>query len=232
MPPAFGHGHADALSILLSANGHDLLVDPGTYTYTGHPEWRRYFRGTAAHNTVTVNGSDQAKQAGCFIWTKPFASRLIDASLENSSTGRLIAEHDGYSDSGIRHFRGLAWLQNEWLLVRDWISGEGEHDLALHWHLGGEASTLRDNRIKVQISDIKFAFRFEGGEIAAYQGNRDPIIGWRSPAYGIIKPITSLKISRCGPLPHSFTTFIMFPGGKFEPGDKEDALHWMKARVI
>ena len=36
------------------------MLDPGRYTYAeGDPNWRHWFRGTAAHNTVTVDGRDQ-----------------------------------------------------------------------------------------------------------------------------------------------------------------------------
>ncbi len=37
------------------------MLDPGRYTYA-EPE-RRWFRGTAAHNTVTVDGLDQTPYA-------------------------------------------------------------------------------------------------------------------------------------------------------------------------
>ena len=54
-----GHGHYDALSIEM-ASGRPLVVDPGRFTYCDDPpHWRRWFKSTAAHNTVTVDGLDQ-----------------------------------------------------------------------------------------------------------------------------------------------------------------------------
>src|SRR5450432_3605085 len=58
------HGHADALSVMLAAGDEYILVDSGTYAYHSHPDWRSYFRGTAAHNTVRVDCFDQSVMSG------------------------------------------------------------------------------------------------------------------------------------------------------------------------
>lgn len=57
------HGHLDALSFELAAHGRALLVDPGRFTYSeaGDVNWRVHFRGTAAHNTVCVDGRHQTR---------------------------------------------------------------------------------------------------------------------------------------------------------------------------
>ena len=62
------HGHADALAFTLSAHGQELLIDPGTYAYHTEREWRDWFRGTAAHNTVTLDDENQSVIGGNFMW--------------------------------------------------------------------------------------------------------------------------------------------------------------------
>ena len=57
-----GHSHADASSIQLITDGRPILIDPGTFCYVC-PE-RDRFRGTAAHNTLQVDGRDQAQPNG------------------------------------------------------------------------------------------------------------------------------------------------------------------------
>src|SRR4029434_470606 len=63
-----GHAHADALAIALAANRRTLLVDPGTFTYTGAQEMRDWFRGSTAHNTLTVDRQSSSIPAGPFSW--------------------------------------------------------------------------------------------------------------------------------------------------------------------
>ena len=63
-----GHGHADALSVVCSAQGTVWLVDPGTFVYTASKEWRDYFRSTQAHNTLVIDGQGQALPGGPFKW--------------------------------------------------------------------------------------------------------------------------------------------------------------------
>ena len=49
-----GHGHYDLLSFEAHADGRPLVLDPGRGSYSeAPPNLRRWFRGTAAHNTVT-----------------------------------------------------------------------------------------------------------------------------------------------------------------------------------
>lgn len=54
-----GHGHCDALSFELSCEGHPIFVNSGTGQYQG--PFRSYFRSTAAHNTVVIDGEEQSQ---------------------------------------------------------------------------------------------------------------------------------------------------------------------------
>lgn len=60
-----GHAHADLMSPILWLRGEPVFVDPGTFTYNGDPEMRRYFR--TAHNIL----NDQAEPTGTFGWKNP-----------------------------------------------------------------------------------------------------------------------------------------------------------------
>lgn len=46
------HFHQDAGSITIAYDGNPLIIDPGTFTYTGSSYWRNYFRSFQSHSTV------------------------------------------------------------------------------------------------------------------------------------------------------------------------------------
>jgi len=87
------HGHADALSIWLHVDGQPLLVDAGTWRYHGAGATRDRFRGTAAHNTLTVAGADQSEIAGPFNWSRKADCRVLSLT---DAPWSVEAEHDGY----------------------------------------------------------------------------------------------------------------------------------------
>src|SRR5690606_15320930 len=60
-----GHAHADTLSFELSLHGRRVLVNGGTSTYEANAERLRQ-RGTAAHNTVVVDGQDSSEVWSAF----------------------------------------------------------------------------------------------------------------------------------------------------------------------
>ena len=72
-----GHSHSDTLSIVLRSGGNEILVDSGTYTYTGEPKWRDWFRGSEAHNTIRIDGRDQGVLGRPFEWIEKPAVKIL-----------------------------------------------------------------------------------------------------------------------------------------------------------
>jgi len=214
MAPAYGHGHADALSLVLKLKGHPFLIDPGTYMYGGSPDLRRYFRGTAAHNTVEIDGEDQAQQETPFIWSSPYEAELL-ASEGEDGLWILLAQHDGYRKSGITHLRGIAGNWRDGWVVWDRLEGTGQHDLLLHWHCD---ATIRPDDMGLCLKRDKASLHLQlvGGDLEILRGTEgkaaDAGPGWASPAYGVLKPITTLRLRHCGDLPYGFLTAIRVGG--------------------
>jgi hypothetical protein len=95
LAPLYAHGHADALSFWLSYGGNEFLIDPGTFCYHSSGLWRSYFRGTAAHNTVRIDGEDQSVAGGPFLW-RHVAHCQAEYVVENSEFIEVQGFHDGY----------------------------------------------------------------------------------------------------------------------------------------
>lgn len=112
------HGHADALSFILHVDGEPVFIDSGTYTYHTEPEWRRYFIGTLAHNTIRINQKDQAVNGGPTLWIKHYKSSIIDLSL-SKDIDRIKATHNGYLKEDAEHFREILFdrLRNEFQIL-------------------------------------------------------------------------------------------------------------------
>lgn len=130
------HGHADALSFMLSAGGEELLIDPGTYAYHTQKAWRDYFRSTAAHNTVQVDGQDQSEIGGNFMWLRKANAKCISHTYDGEMQ-QFEGGHDGYCrmTDPVSHRRKLQFDANHnALVVKDILECRGDHDIALHWH--------------------------------------------------------------------------------------------------
>lgn len=88
-----GHAHADTLSFELSAFGHRVLVNSGTSLYQAGPERLRQ-RGTAAHNTVTLNGEDSSEVWSAFRVAR--RARPLGLTITGGDQPEIDCAHDGY----------------------------------------------------------------------------------------------------------------------------------------
>ena len=125
------HAHADAISFQLWWDGRPVLVDAGTYTYEPGPE-RDWFRGTAAHSTLRVDGRDQFRLWGAFR-----SGPLPEVKLHFA--GERVLEASVRLGRRVRHVRRLEWSWDE-LVVRDLVDGPGKHRIEsrLLWAPGAD----------------------------------------------------------------------------------------------
>jgi len=107
--PAYqpGHTHCDFLSFVIMSDGEHLIVDSGVCEYEPG-ETRAYVRSTAAHNTVTVDDTEQSQVWGEFRVAK--RAKRLTASLSSSDGKiRFAGSYRGFFDlqSPITHLREL-----------------------------------------------------------------------------------------------------------------------------
>lgn len=222
MPPLHNHGHADALAITLSLNGKAVLVDPGTYRYNGEPEFRRYFKGTRAHNIVTVDGEDQAVQETGFIWSKPYKAFLV-RTTEMADGILFETAHNGYArlSQPVEHRRTVLFFGGRHFLVSDTFTGAGFHDFELNYHLHPDvvAKPRRGWWGIRREEDAVFIRLLAGEDFKLVAGQETPPFGWFSPAYGIKLPSGVLSsCQRANPGEAAFLTAICVG----QPADLEE----------
>lgn len=179
------HGHADALAFTLSADGQDILIDPGTYAYHTDMMWRDYFRGTSAHNTVQVDGLDQSVPGGNFLWLRHAQARCLGFE-STPEEDRWEAEHDGYHRLAdpVTHRRRLAWDKKRQLLtVNDMLECKDRHTVVLHWHFAEHCAVdLKNDSAVARCGKIRVRFTLppEGGHADLVHGAENPPLGWIS----------------------------------------------------
>lgn len=129
-----GHGHADTLGCELSLDGQRVVVDSGTSQYGLGPERLRQ-RGTAAHNTVVVDGADSSEIWGGFRVARRARVHEI-ATAVGADHVEVSAAHDGYTRlRGVgRHHRRYR-LDAAGLTISDELRGRGRHAVEVPFHL-------------------------------------------------------------------------------------------------
>jgi hypothetical protein len=201
-----GHGHADALSLCLNVNGQSCLQDSGTFSYTGEPEWRDHFRGTAAHNTVAIDGKDQIESQGPFAWQRLDYAR-VERCIWGETFDLLEASHDGYRRlaSPVIHRRLVFFVKPSLWLVTDKLGGEGTHDIEINWHLA-------NNRVQQDGADrfivTARSERFQIVLLRKSGWSTAVLDSWHSPAYGCKHPATCVRVAAAASLPAEYATVL------------------------
>jgi len=228
--------HADQLHVDLWWRGLNIAQDAGTYRYNAPPPWDNSLARTLVHNTVEVDGQDQMRRAGRFLWLD-WAQAAITGreSAPDGAWERITARHDGYARLGVIHERSLErrgenhWVVTDRLLpVQGSPAGRARHTARLHWLLPDwdwelDGTVLRivspSGVIRISVLIAETLGReasggihpdevqlARGGESLAGTGNVNPIQGWVSPTYAAKHPALSFTIQTTRSLPIVLTT--------------------------
>ncbi|WP_419784514.1 alginate lyase family protein [Maridesulfovibrio sp.] len=179
------HGHADALSMVLSIGGNELLIDPGTYAYHTERKWRDYFKGTSAHNTVRIDGLDQSVSGGNFMWTRHANAACVSLGL-SAEEDFFSGTHDGYSrlDDPVTHSRSISFLKDGTEIeVSDSLDCSESHEMEIFWHLAESCGVeIDDSRVLVRSANVNLEISMPDSAMKPelYQGDDEIPLGWIS----------------------------------------------------
>lgn len=197
-----GHAHADSLSFELSLGGRRVLVNSGTSVY-GVGDERLRQRGTAAHNTVRLDGANSSE-----VWSGFRVARRAKVRVEKFATeGVLEASHDGYCRLRGSLVHRRCWqMSGEQILLLDEIRGKGSHrvEIYFHFHPALQLQRTGDSNYQVRVNrgesilniltDRKMQFFLEPGT-------------WH-PEFGVSVPNVCLRGEYVGTVPCDFETVL------------------------
>ncbi len=184
---AVGHGHCDALSFELSVKGRPLFVNAGTGLYQG--ELRPYFRSTAAHNTVVIDGQEQSACWG----EHRVARRIRDVSGECA---------DGWTEGRLTTAAGKSQkrrieLEGETVRILDTVCGHAQAylHLAPEWEyvLMGHQILLQKRPGSTVEAEMSCILSVQEGDNV--QLHRDGNLALYAPEFGRMERIETLEIS-------------------------------------
>lgn len=195
-----GHAHADTLSFELSLFGQRLFVNSGTSCYGRSPERLRQ-RGTAAHNTVLVDGKDSSEVWGGFRVAR--RAKPIDLRISAADEPVTVScSHDGYQRLAreCNHRRTWQFFMNE-LVITDTVSGSVRHVQArFHLHPSVRVSEKRvdaaqNETVVLQLSSNHDVLLWvQGGAIRTEASTWHPEFGCSEPNLCLVVDVGRLPL--------------------------------------
>ncbi|MBC7791525.1 MAG: alginate lyase family protein [Anaerolineae bacterium] len=222
--PAPDHGHCDALSFELYAGDRPLLIDPGVFFPNRDAgPWRQYFRGTSAHNTVSIDGREQSE----LLAMSDVGDRAEVRLLGSSSAGRTatvrasVRPYWAATAADVLHTRAIRYTSPGSIDVEDDITGAGEHTLTWHYHFAADLDVSMDEergceardsggRIVLHIAPVSTNGNLSGRLV---RGCNLPRLGWVSLNSTLVSPTTVAvyEVRRALPFRAEFKITCLLP---------------------
>lgn len=192
-----GHAHADTLSFELSLFAHRLIVNSGTSCYGSGLERQRQ-RGTAAHNTLLIDGQDSSEVWGGFRVAR--RAKVTSLEIKETEGGSCVkASHDGYRRLPGRNVHTRSWLFNdESLVIEDEVTGvftRAEIRFYLHPDVEINAIDLSAGTVLLRLPNGKIVgVAIQGGELICEQATWHPNFGVARPNFCLVATLKGTKI--------------------------------------
>lgn len=119
------HSQIDNGTFELYAMGRNFMIDAGAYIYESDDEeeksWRKWFRSSVAHQTMTLENRDINLAPKHIFWK------------DNEKVTCLINENQSYE--GLNHRRTTLFIDNSYFLIHDKATGEDTGMVKTHFQL-------------------------------------------------------------------------------------------------
>lgn len=190
--PGYEHGHSDGLSVQLWLDDNPLLIDPGTFVYNGKTSWRKYFKGSSAHNVIRLDSRDQSISLGSFRW----ASSPVIKKTEIRQNGNHIYL------AGTIHLEKAIWTRrlssssDNAVLILDEIRCAAGSPVELNlvfdpsW---GIISSDDDAPTRGEGDAGMLLFGWEANAVEILRGDEKITGGWLSRLYGKLEKTSNMR---------------------------------------
>jgi uncharacterized heparinase superfamily protein len=191
------HAHADTLSFELSFGGRRVFVNSGTSEYGAGAERHRQ-RGTAAHNTLVIDGQDSSEVWAGFRVARRARARLLEAR-STDATATVVAEHNGYRRLRGRNTHKRSWrLTAQTMHIEDVVGG-GFRSAQCFFYLHPEIRVTRIGESELQLGDsqrVLLQLRFEGADrVEIIESTWHPEFGLAVPSNCIVATLGGPRLT-------------------------------------
>lgn len=197
-----GHGWSsrDKLQFTLAANGRELLIDPGVYSYTNEAI-AKYMYTTPAHNTVTIDGLEQIRRNQDLSNSAQNYVFQTSDSLDFAS-GLYNECYDEILKVPVTHKRDVIYVKSGYFLINDTLTGSGTHTARQYWNLAPGPYTVNQmtGRVNTQFADganvLIIPLDYSAGNLEAITGGTNPYKGWASVGANSATPCLNINYKK------------------------------------
>lgn len=165
--------HLDLLHLNLSADGRELIVDPGTFAYNGVPPWKNGLAVASVHNGPILDDQEPAAKGPRFLWRDWPSSRIVAAEARPDDVV-VIAEVPDRLRREVKIRRGK-------VIVTDTVLDPQVHTVQVTWLLH---------------PDVADANIVHADGACDLRPRNDAIDGWFSPSYLQRVPTRAFRVRR------------------------------------
>lgn len=145
-----GHAHADTLSFELSINKARFIVNSGISQY-GLGSERLLQRGTAAHNTVEIDGDNSSEIWSGFRVAKRVSPQVEFIDQKANQIHKLVASYK--SLKGAKHQRSVIFNEHQ-ISLTDQITGQFHQAISyLYFHPNVQIQQVSSNEYQCKLGN-------------------------------------------------------------------------------
>ena len=209
--PSAAHGHADALSVIVWRRGEPVLVDAGFHCYNGPKPWQDHFRETAAHNTIRIDGRDQAVHINKMAWSHTYTAHLERHDIVTDDAW-AVGSHDGYRAlprGSVTHRRAIWTRRAGYVVIGDFLEGAGHHDVEIVFQFAPGELVASHNCVTFNDRAALHWCASFGTDGTIHKGAPTPDGGWIAPSLGVKHAAPRLVISGQTQMPAVIVSIIV-----------------------